>query len=75
MVDDEHKTLFNGILNLSRDYCHDNMNELTRVTGKHFKDEEVVYSDLVIVAVSIEYSCLSLCVCLSVCVSVCLCTR
>nr|AQV13781.1 hemerythrin [Thysanocardia nigra] len=40
MVDDQHKCLFNGIFNLAKDSSDDSLNELQRVVGQHFLDEQ-----------------------------------
>uniref|UniRef100_UPI00019643F4 HEMERYTHRIN n=1 Tax=Themiste dyscrita TaxID=6436 RepID=UPI00019643F4 len=40
IIDDEHKTLFNGILLLSQADNADHLNELRRCTGKHFLNEQ-----------------------------------
>nr|AQV13743.1 hemerythrin [Phascolosoma agassizii] len=40
IIDDEHKTLFNGIFLLTKKDDTDGLNELRRCTGKHFLNEE-----------------------------------
>nr|P02244.3 RecName: Full=Hemerythrin [Phascolopsis gouldii]1I4Y_A Chain A, METHEMERYTHRIN [Phascolopsis gouldii]1I4Y_B Chain B, METHEMERYTHRIN [Phascolopsis gouldii]1I4Y_C Chain C, METHEMERYTHRIN [Phascolopsis gouldii]1I4Y_D Chain D, METHEMERYTHRIN [Phascolopsis gouldii]1I4Y_E Chain E, METHEMERYTHRIN [Phascolopsis gouldii]1I4Y_F Chain F, METHEMERYTHRIN [Phascolopsis gouldii]1I4Y_G Chain G, METHEMERYTHRIN [Phascolopsis gouldii]1I4Y_H Chain H, METHEMERYTHRIN [Phascolopsis gouldii]AAF25482.1 hemeryth len=42
IIDDEHKTLFNGIFHLAIDDNADNLGELRRCTGKHFLNEQVL---------------------------------
>nr|AQV13783.1 hemerythrin [Thysanocardia nigra] len=39
-VDDEHKSLFNGIFQLGQHDNTDNLAELRRCTGKHFLNEQ-----------------------------------
>nr|Q5K471.2 RecName: Full=Hemerythrin subunit 2; Short=Hr 2 [Golfingia vulgaris] len=45
IIDDEHKTLFNGIFHLGHDDSADNLAELRRCTGKHFLNEQVLMQD------------------------------
>nr|AQV13582.1 hemerythrin [Aphrodita japonica]AQV13665.1 hemerythrin [Heteromastus filiformis]AQV13774.1 hemerythrin [Themiste pyroides] len=40
IIDDEHKTLFNGIFLLAHEDTADHLNELRRCTGKHFLNEQ-----------------------------------